>query len=289
MFDTLSTIETTASAAAVVAFLSHALAETPRGRLTVAVALAAWFALVVALGATGLLGPDRLGTPALGLAVAAPAAALVALFALVPSIRDATLAIPLPALVAIQRRPGAWRLLRGALRRGEASGALRSERRVGRHRGRHRRSPARGAHRPVRRARTPAHAPMEYGRIRGPRRGGCAGRDVGAGPHSDLCRAADERIDDDSSLAPHSRLSGAVLPLHSRRPIRPVGEGRNPVVRRCVGERRSGGARVKRRSATNRQAPPAGDWVQSAPVVTFVGVTRGRGRYCRHASVVLRR
>ncbi len=101
MFDTLSTIETTASAAAVVAFLSHALAETPRGRLTVAVALAAWFALVVALGATGLLGPDRLGTPALGLAVAAPAAALVALFALVPSIRDATLAIPLPALVAI--------------------------------------------------------------------------------------------------------------------------------------------------------------------------------------------
>jgi hypothetical protein len=56
---------------------------------------------VVALGATLLLGPDRLGTPALGLAVVAPVATLVALFALVPSIRDAALTVPLPAFVAI--------------------------------------------------------------------------------------------------------------------------------------------------------------------------------------------
>ena len=50
MFDTLFTIAMTASAAAVIAFLSYALAGTPRGRLTVAVALVAWFAVVVALG-----------------------------------------------------------------------------------------------------------------------------------------------------------------------------------------------------------------------------------------------
>ena len=124
MFDTLFTIAMTASAAAVIAFLSYALAGTPRGRLTVAVALVAWFAVVVALGATRLLGPDRLGTPALGLAVVAPVATLVVLFALVHSIRNAALAVPLPALVAINSIRVLGLFFRGAFRSGEASGAF---------------------------------------------------------------------------------------------------------------------------------------------------------------------
>jgi hypothetical protein len=101
MFDTLSTVALTVGAAIVVAFLSHAVAETPRGRLKAAGALVLWFGLVLVLGATGLIGPERLGAPGLGAAVVLPAAMLTALFAFVPSIRGAMLAIPLPALVAV--------------------------------------------------------------------------------------------------------------------------------------------------------------------------------------------
>ena len=101
MFDTLSTVVLTVGAAMVVAFLSHALAETPRGRLTAAAALVLWFGLVVVLGATSLIGPERLGPPGLGAAVVLPATTLAALFALVPSIRSATLSIPLSAFVGV--------------------------------------------------------------------------------------------------------------------------------------------------------------------------------------------
>ena len=101
MFDMLSSVVLTASAAIVVAFLSHALAETPRGRLTVAAALTLWFGLVLAFGETGLVGPERLGAPGLGAAVVAPAAILTALFAFIPAVRGAMLSISLPALVAV--------------------------------------------------------------------------------------------------------------------------------------------------------------------------------------------
>ena len=101
MFDTLSSVALTVSAAIVVAFLSHALAETPRGHLTVAAALTLWFGLVLACGSTGLIGPEGLGAPGLGAAVVAPAAILAALFAFLPSIRSAMLSISLPALVAV--------------------------------------------------------------------------------------------------------------------------------------------------------------------------------------------
>src|SRR5271154_3038833 len=102
MFETLSAIALTVGASIVAAFLSNALARTALGRLTVAGVLAGWFALVLAIGATGLLSPgDGAGVPGLGLTVAAPAAALTgALFAF-PSIRGAMLATPLPALVAV--------------------------------------------------------------------------------------------------------------------------------------------------------------------------------------------
>ena len=102
MFETLSTIALTVGASIVVAFLSHALARSPLGRLTVAGVLAAWFALVLAIGASGALDPGRgVGVPGLGLTVALPVAALTGAFFAIRPIRDAMLATPLPALVAI--------------------------------------------------------------------------------------------------------------------------------------------------------------------------------------------
>jgi hypothetical protein len=102
MFETLSAIALTVGASIVAAFLSHALARTQLGRLTVAGVLAGWFALVLAIGATGALSPgDGAGVPGLGLTVALPVAALTFAFFAIRSIRDAMLAIPLPALVAV--------------------------------------------------------------------------------------------------------------------------------------------------------------------------------------------
>jgi hypothetical protein len=102
MFEILSAIELTASASIFVAFLSCALARTWRGRLTVAGVLAAWFVLVVMIGAMGALDPAHgFGVPALGLTVMLPLGALVCAFFGVPSIRHAMLATPLPALVAV--------------------------------------------------------------------------------------------------------------------------------------------------------------------------------------------
>jgi len=102
MFETLSTIALTVGASIVVAFLAHALARTPLGRLTVAAVLGAWFALVLVIGATAALDPVRgIGVPGLGLTVALPVAALIGAFFAIPSIRNAMLATPLPALVAV--------------------------------------------------------------------------------------------------------------------------------------------------------------------------------------------
>jgi hypothetical protein len=84
MFEILSTVALTVSASLVIGFLAYAMAETPRGRLTVAGVLTAWFALVVTIGASAALDPVRgFGVPALGLAVGLPVAGLVsALFSL---------------------------------------------------------------------------------------------------------------------------------------------------------------------------------------------------------------
>lgn len=102
MFDILSTIGLTASASLIISFLAYAMAETPRGRLTVAGVLIAWFVLVLAIGAGGALDPARgLGVPALGLTVVLPVVALVCAFFAFPRIRAALMATPLSALVAI--------------------------------------------------------------------------------------------------------------------------------------------------------------------------------------------
>jgi hypothetical protein len=102
MLETLSTIAETMGASIVVAFLSHALARTSLGRMAIAGVLAAWFVLVLAIGATGALDPERgIGVPGLGLTVALPVAALAGAFFSLSPIRDAMLAIPLPFLVAV--------------------------------------------------------------------------------------------------------------------------------------------------------------------------------------------
>jgi len=102
MFDILSTIGLTASASLIISFLAYAMAETLRGRLTVAGVLIAWFVLVLAIGARGALDPARgLGVPALGLTVVLPVVALVCAFFAFPPIRAALMATPLSALVAI--------------------------------------------------------------------------------------------------------------------------------------------------------------------------------------------
>ena len=101
MFDILSTAGLTASAAIVVGFLALAMAETAGGRATVLAALGAWFALVLAIGATGALSPAHGGPPALGVAVVLPIAALVWAYFALPSVRTAMCAAPLPALIAL--------------------------------------------------------------------------------------------------------------------------------------------------------------------------------------------
>jgi hypothetical protein len=101
MFDVLSTAELTVSASIAVVFLSLAMARTTGGRVAVLVALGAWFALVLATGATGALSPAGGGVPALGLAVILPVAALVSAYFALPSVRNAMTATPLPALIAV--------------------------------------------------------------------------------------------------------------------------------------------------------------------------------------------
>ena len=110
MFEILSTVEATVGASIVVALLACATARTARTRLFAAGVLGVWFALVIAIGATGALDPERaLGAPALGFTVALPVATLVGAFFAVPSIRNAMLATPLPALIAVN----AFRVLAG--------------------------------------------------------------------------------------------------------------------------------------------------------------------------------
>ena len=101
MFDILSTAELTLAASIVVGFLSLAMAQTTSGRATVLVALGAWFALVLAIGATGALSPVAGGPPALGLTVVLPIVALVWAYFGLPSVRTAMAAKPLPGLIAL--------------------------------------------------------------------------------------------------------------------------------------------------------------------------------------------
>ena len=220
MFEILSTIGLTASASIVIGFLAYAMAETPRGRLTVAGVLAAWFALVLAIGASAALDPVRgFGVPALGLTVGLPVAALVGAF------------------FAFRTDSGGHA---GDAFAGAGRGAMRSESSQGdcscfsmpraNCRRRSRRAQAGATFSPAsRRCRSPgrscasaarvaaARLCVERHRDRRPRQRDRAWRPVGAGSASGLRRSADERHHDHPALAHRSGISGAEPDFHSRR------------------------------------------------------------------------
>lgn len=99
LFDLVFAIALAAAGAAITATLSVALANTVRGRLAAAAAIAAWFGAVVIVGATGMLGPGGIGVPGLGLAVLAPA--LILSWRLLRVGRDGSIAgPPTPLLIA---------------------------------------------------------------------------------------------------------------------------------------------------------------------------------------------
>jgi hypothetical protein len=98
--DLVIAIALTASAAVVVWILCAALPAAASRRALAAIALVAWFAVIVALGATSALAPGNFGTPALGLVVALPVVAVVALAAASARLRQALLSIPMPMLIA---------------------------------------------------------------------------------------------------------------------------------------------------------------------------------------------
>src|ERR1700684_3216803 len=102
MLEVLSTIGLTACASLVIGFLAYARAGTPRGRLTVAGVLTAWFALIVTIGASAALDPVRgFGVPALGLTVGLAVAALISAFFAFGPVRASMLAAPLPRVGAV--------------------------------------------------------------------------------------------------------------------------------------------------------------------------------------------
>jgi hypothetical protein len=103
MFDLLSTAELTAASAIVVFFLSSILSTNTRQRLLIAAALAGWFCLVLAAGATGAFSVQQgIGTAGIGLAVVIPVVVLSLLVLGNPQGRDRVARAPLTALVGVQ-------------------------------------------------------------------------------------------------------------------------------------------------------------------------------------------
>jgi hypothetical protein len=102
MFDLLSTAELTASSAIVVFFLSSMLANTARQRALVAAALAGWFCLVLAAGATGALAhPIGPGIPGVGVAVLIPIILLSGLVLGMARGRELVRRAPLAPLIGV--------------------------------------------------------------------------------------------------------------------------------------------------------------------------------------------
>jgi hypothetical protein len=98
--DLLIAIVLTASAATVVSVLCLSVRRSPSWRLTAAAIAIAWFSAIVALGATGTLAPDGLGTPGVGLVVALPVLVLAFAGLRIDALRQALLAISVHALIA---------------------------------------------------------------------------------------------------------------------------------------------------------------------------------------------
>ena len=100
-FDQISTAELSAGAAIVSMTLVWIFARTLTQRITIATALALWFAAVLFIGATGLVSPTRFGTPVLGVAVLLPVIALSLLALRTDRGRSSILQTPLPVLTAV--------------------------------------------------------------------------------------------------------------------------------------------------------------------------------------------
>ncbi len=101
-FDLLASIEMTVCAAIAISTLSIGFGENGLARVRIAGWLSAWFALVTIMASTGLLTyPHGLGTPGLGVAVAAPIIGLVATVLISPSLRQRLQSIPLPTLIGV--------------------------------------------------------------------------------------------------------------------------------------------------------------------------------------------
>lgn len=101
MFDLLGAIALTAGAAIVIGTLAASAPAEPPARRAIAAGLAAWFALIVLLGAAGTFDASRgIGTPGLGIAVAVPVLALAAAGLGSARANAALRAFPLAPLVA---------------------------------------------------------------------------------------------------------------------------------------------------------------------------------------------
>ena len=101
-FDLLSAIELTASAAIVITIVALAVAGTPDRRIRLAAALAMWFVVVVALGASRAFSyGGALGVPGLGLTVMLPILVMTALAFATARGRRALADAPVPALIGL--------------------------------------------------------------------------------------------------------------------------------------------------------------------------------------------
>jgi hypothetical protein len=101
-FDLLSAIALTASAAIAITVVALAVAGTPDRRIRLAAALATWFVVVVALGASRAFSYDgALGVPGMGLAVMLPILVMTTLTFATAGGRRALENAPVPALIGL--------------------------------------------------------------------------------------------------------------------------------------------------------------------------------------------
>jgi len=101
-FDVLGGVELTASAAIVISAVSLGFGLHKPARYGLATALSVWFAVVVALAATGSLGYEHgIGIGGVGLAVFVPVVALWAAMLRLPSLRAGLERVSLPSLIAV--------------------------------------------------------------------------------------------------------------------------------------------------------------------------------------------
>lgn len=102
LLDQIGAVALTAASAAVIGMLAAALPLTTARRIQAAIALSAWFSIVVALGATGALDADTgLGPAGVGIAVALPFIVLAVAAAHPRLLAPAIEALPVELLIGV--------------------------------------------------------------------------------------------------------------------------------------------------------------------------------------------